>query len=515
MDYWKIITSSYYFAALAAAASVYFSFEFAAKHINIKYQEIFLMHIKKGQISFLMMGKIFDSIFTDKSLSWQFFMRSCLASFFWLIIISALTLSLYASSSVLADTEWIKLSIYLVIMGLVLNCIPDYLSLIETRWVLKKMETAKGFKVLTLLLFDLVASLSIFIVPLLILLALPRGGFAEPLWEFTNIYSLDIALSALGYESNLNYFDTLHVFLNGILHKANPTFFLIFVCLCSTLITSVWVWLYSLAIFFYKLLKFTLSASKPLSDIGVVISGFVFVFALAWNLLAPKDTWAPEMVTISTESYPKKCVDTSCDRIEPFEIGRFEVTFNQYYAYARDMNINLPYDESWGQGNRPIINVSYNDALNYTKWLSKKLNLTKGYEFRLPTKVEWEYAADIDAFMEIKESQRTIGNCYIGCDSIWRGRQTAPVGNFEPNIYGLYDMYGNITEWTNTCYPFDNINSGTTDITTKTTQDYDCSSRVIIGRSFMTPGWVGGGINWKDITYRHFTLGFRLARSLE
>ena len=73
---------------------------------------------------------------------------------------------------------------------------------------------------------------------------------------------------------------------------------------------------------------------------------------------------------------------------QPFALSRHEVTFNQWDACVADGGCNgyRPDDEGWGRGNRPVINVSWNDILGFIDWLNDKT----GGDFRLPTEVEWE-----------------------------------------------------------------------------------------------------------------------------
>ena len=93
-----------------------------------------------------------------------------------------------------------------------------------------------------------------------------------------------------------------------------------------------------------------------------------------------------------------------------------------------------------GRGNRPVINVSWHDAVAYTEWLSEQM----GQSYRLPTEAEWEYAArggtktDYWWGNEINESQANYSR-NLG--------QTSPVGNYKANPFGLYDTVGNVWEW--------------------------------------------------------------------
>jgi formylglycine-generating enzyme required for sulfatase activity len=138
---------------------------------------------------------------------------------------------------------------------------------------------------------------------------------------------------------------------------------------------------------------------------------------------------------------------------EPFAMGVYEVTFDDWDVCYFDGGCNEyhPSDESWGRGGRPVINVSWDDAQAYVEWLS---DLTDE-AYRLPSEAEWEYAARAgtttvyalpapDGSDDI--SGKGLANC-DGCGSEWDDRQTAPVGSFEANAFGLHDMHGNVWEW--------------------------------------------------------------------
>ena len=130
--------------------------------------------------------------------------------------------------------------------------------------------------------------------------------------------------------------------------------------------------------------------------------------------------------------------------------SKFEVTFAEYDRFARATGRRLPYDESWGRGDRPAINVSWGDARAYARWLSGQT----GKQYRLPSEAEWEYltrAGSAANFWWHDSSDNLHANCF-NCGSNWDGKRTAPVGSFAANDFGLHDVAGNVQEWTADCY---------------------------------------------------------------
>ena len=73
----------------------------------------------------------------------------------------------------------------------------------------------------------------------------------------------------------------------------------------------------------------------------------------------------------------------------PFAMGRYEVTFADYDRFVLATGADIPDDEGWGRGNRPVINVSQEDAQAYAVWLSAQT----GKRYRLSSEAEWEYGA--------------------------------------------------------------------------------------------------------------------------
>ena len=182
----------------------------------------------------------------------------------------------------------------------------------------------------------------------------------------------------------------------------------------------------------------------------------------------------------------------------PFAVGVYETTFYEWDVCVQGEGCNgyQPKDEGWGRGSRPVVNVAYNDAKAYTQWLSEET----GQEYRLLTEAEWEYVARAGAATEywwgsLHGANRA--NCR-GCGSRWDGKLTAPVGSFEANPFGLFDVHGNVFEWTEGCYKG------------------DCNKRVLRGGSVhFEPHFAKADFQYGDAVDIRFNChGFRVARVL-
>jgi serine/threonine-protein kinase PpkA len=139
-----------------------------------------------------------------------------------------------------------------------------------------------------------------------------------------------------------------------------------------------------------------------------------------------------------------------------FAISKFEVTFDEYDAFARATGRRLPSDNRWGRGKRPVVNVTHEDARAYTTWLSEQT----GKRYRLPSEAEWEYAARATTTTDYwwgnnMRQAANRANCRRDCRSQYSGLvggKTAPVGSYQANHFGLHDMAGNVAEWVADCY---------------------------------------------------------------
>ncbi|MBB3168535.1 bifunctional serine/threonine-protein kinase/formylglycine-generating enzyme family protein [Simiduia aestuariiviva] len=138
---------------------------------------------------------------------------------------------------------------------------------------------------------------------------------------------------------------------------------------------------------------------------------------------------------------------------EAFAISRFEITFADYEKYLKAKNLGQADDNRWGRGARPAINVSWQDAQNYVRWLSD----STGKRYRLPTEAEWEYVAraGTESSYWWPDNAKGKANCRMGCDSDFSGlfiTRTAPVGTYSANPFGVYDTSGNVAEWVEDCF---------------------------------------------------------------
>ncbi|MDQ7086053.1 MAG: formylglycine-generating enzyme family protein [Sulfurovum sp.] len=126
-----------------------------------------------------------------------------------------------------------------------------------------------------------------------------------------------------------------------------------------------------------------------------------------------------------------------------FEIAKTPVTFEEYDLYCEKETIKKPSDRGWGRAKRPVINISWHDAVAYCAWLSHKTNET----YRLPTEAEWEYAcrAGTTTTWSFGDDETLLG------DYAWYSKnsdnKTHEVGTKKLNPWGLHDMHGNVWEW--------------------------------------------------------------------
>jgi formylglycine-generating enzyme required for sulfatase activity len=145
----------------------------------------------------------------------------------------------------------------------------------------------------------------------------------------------------------------------------------------------------------------------------------------------------------------------------PYSIGRTEVTFDEWDPCVADGACRAIGDRGWGRGNRPALDITWYDAMRYVGWLSRRT----GQRYRLPTEAEWEYAARGGRCSTYSYGDDPAQLCRYANGSDLTGKRegmkvyndacadgygirTSPAGSFLPNDYGLYDVHGNVWEWT-------------------------------------------------------------------
>jgi len=182
----------------------------------------------------------------------------------------------------------------------------------------------------------------------------------------------------------------------------------------------------------------------------IFVFGFVAVLlsdASSGEELLPHSTGTVDVIAIPAGDFVMGMKEGPIDapahtvHIDAFSIEATEVTNAQYFEFCRTTGHRLP--EFWGMSvyqsgldfpDHPVVGVSYFDAKAYAEWAGR----------RLPTEAEWEYAARGG----LSEKLFPNGDELNDTGAVFGGRRLQPVASFEPNDFGLFDMAGNVVEWT-------------------------------------------------------------------
>jgi formylglycine-generating enzyme required for sulfatase activity len=258
----------------------------------------------------------------------------------------------------------------------------------------------------------------------------------------------------------------------------------------------------------------------------------------AERALKPKDTFqecanCPSMIVVPAGSFVMGSPVSELTRNEQegpqhrvtiaraFAAGRFAVTFDEWDACVADGGCDghRPSDAGWGRGRRPVINVSWKDAKAYVAWLSR----TTGKTYRLLSETEREYVAragtttpfwwggSISTSQANYDGGAPFGN---GAKGEYR-QQTVPVDSFAPNPWGLYQVHGNVSDWTEDCFE-NNYAGAPTDGSART--GGFCFNRATRGGSwYAAPNWLRSAARIPVIesdSSRSVYTGIRVGRTL-
>ena len=223
--------------------------------------------------------------------------------------------------------------------------------------------------------------------------------------------------------------------------------------------------------------------------------------------------------------------------LRSFALGKYDVTRGEYAAFVRETrypagegcydngnpNSSRRAGASWqhpgfSQTERdPVTCVSWQDARAYISFLNGKLrragSTSADGPYRLPSESDWEYAAragTITRFWWGDDDGDAAGHAWYKGNS---GGQTHPVGLKPANPFGLYDMVGDVWQWTEDCYADSYVNAPTDG---SAAEAGDACRRVDRGGSWFYPAWLlrPATRERNPSGYRDAVMGFRLARTL-
>lgn len=226
----------------------------------------------------------------------------------------------------------------------------------------------------------------------------------------------------------------------------------------------------------------------------------------------------------SPEDVPEGLSDEGPQRqvtITSFAMGKYEVTFDEYDAFARATGRELPGDRDWGRGQRPAIYVSWHDAQAYVSWLSAQT----GQRYRLPYESEWEYAARAGTTTPFSTGECISGEqanfastyAYQDCPVTEDyADQTVNVGSYAGNAFGLHDMHGNVYEWVEDCWHRSYDNAPVDSAPWLEEDGGDCDYRVLRGGSWLHfPRFLRSAYRNRFNPVETFNIvGFRIARDI-
>jgi formylglycine-generating enzyme required for sulfatase activity/uncharacterized caspase-like protein len=272
--------------------------------------------------------------------------------------------------------------------------------------------------------------------------------------------------------------------------------------------------------------------------------------------LKPKDSFrecgdCPDMVVLPAGSFTMGSSEREKDHWvwespqhlvtirRPFAVGKLDVTVDQFAAFVRETGHDAGAEcetrednvwkmrpsRSWRnpayqqEGSHPVVCMRWEDAKAYVDWLAKKTQKP----YRLLTEAEWEFAArgrtspgayprfwfgddekDVCRYGNGRDDQKACNKAYA---------YTSPAGYYPPNAFGVYDMVGNVWQWTADCW-HDTYNGAPADGSAWTSACQDTKQRMIRGGSWCEPQDFLRAAARLQMGGKNSCLGFRVARTL-
>lgn len=198
--------------------------------------------------------------------------------------------------------------------------------------------------------------------------------------------------------------------------------------------------------------------------------------------------------------------------IKRFEISKYPITFDQWEACVEDGGCarQIAFANRWTGRSLPATSMNWQTVQDYIGWINKKT----GKQYRLPSEAEWEYAARAGTTTkyywgnEVSSGHANRPGYVDPFDS----KSASPVGSFAPNVFGLYNMAGNIWQWLEDC---DNPDYKGAPTDGSAWSSGNCRARVIRGGSRGDKTMGSADRSTEEIQYGPSSVGFRLARTLK
>jgi formylglycine-generating enzyme required for sulfatase activity len=228
----------------------------------------------------------------------------------------------------------------------------------------------------------------------------------------------------------------------------------------------------------------------------------------------------PTMIVVPAGKFQLGSLEDSIDENErpqhevtiakPFAVGRTDVTFDEWGGCVAAGACPKVSDDGWGRGDRPVIEVSWEEAKGYITWLKRMT----GKDYRLLSEAEWEYSARAgnQGRWSFGDDEAQLGEYAWFIEN--SDHKTQPVAKKKPNAFGLYDMHGNVWQWVED--PYHKKYHGAPSDGSVWSQGGDVSNRVLRGGSWFNRPQNLRSTNRSGGTAenRELDLGFRVGRTL-